>query len=133
MAGKRRRHNPLVVRLVKTLVDERVVQVSVDPVDAKVGKDEEERELEDVVPETGALISGVVQLAVTTNFHEEDWSGTNGHEGHGFVRLDDFKPNLAFEKSWVIHGTLVKDEIVGESGKDEVDEQPKEPRINSRQ
>lgn len=41
MARKRGGHDPLVVSLVKMLVDEWVVKPSMDPVDAEVGKDKE--------------------------------------------------------------------------------------------
>ncbi len=127
MAGERCRHDPLVVRLVKTFVDERVMQVSMDPVDAKIGKDEEERELKNVVPEAGALVCSVVELAVASDFDEEDGCRANGHERHCFVCLDNFKPDLALDEPWVVYGALVKDEIEGERRKDEVDQQSKEP------
>ena len=42
--------NPLVVRLVQALVDQWVVQVSVDPVDAVVREADEQRILKEVVP-----------------------------------------------------------------------------------
>ena len=48
--GKGRRHDPLVVRLVQALVNHRVVQTAVDPVDEEVGEEQEQRELEEVVP-----------------------------------------------------------------------------------
>ena len=68
MACIRRGHNPLVVRLMKALVNERVVEVAMDPVDAEVGKEQEDRELSDCVPQSWTLIDGIVKLAVATNF-----------------------------------------------------------------
>ena len=50
VGGKGSWHNPLVVRLVQPLVDQWVVQVSVDPVDAVVREAEKEGELKKVVP-----------------------------------------------------------------------------------
>lgn len=50
VAGEGRGQNPLVVRLVETLVDGRNVETAVNPVDAKVGEHEEERELQIGVP-----------------------------------------------------------------------------------
>lgn len=47
--GVRCWHDPLVVRLVKTSVKDRVVQSAVNPVDAEIGEHEEHRELQ-VVP-----------------------------------------------------------------------------------
>lgn len=122
MACKRRRHDPFVVRLVKPFVDEWVVQVSMNPVNAKVGKDKEKRKLENVVPETGPLVGRVVELAVAADFNEEDGRGANCHKRHRLVRLDDFKPDLAFDESGMVHSALVKDDIVGECRKDKVDE-----------
>lgn len=60
VAGVGSGHDPLVVRLVQVLVHERVVEAAVNPVDAKIGEHDEERELEEVVPAAGALIGGVV-------------------------------------------------------------------------
>ena len=48
--GKGRGHDPLVVRLVDVLVDAWVVQTAVDPIDQRVGEEEEEGELQVVVP-----------------------------------------------------------------------------------
>lgn len=54
------RHNPLVVRLVQVPVDERVVQASVDPVDAEIGEGDEEGELNQVPPPERCIIQLVV-------------------------------------------------------------------------
>lgn len=69
--GERRGHDPLVVGLVDVLVDARVVQAAVDPVDAEVGKDEEEGVLSVLVPRTRALFYRVVKLGVATHFGEK--------------------------------------------------------------
>lgn len=46
----RRRHDPLMMRLVQVLVDERMVESTMDQVDEEVRKDQEQRELEVVIP-----------------------------------------------------------------------------------
>lgn len=127
MAGKGSRHDPLVVRLVKTLVDERMVEVSMNPVDAEVGKDEEEGELEDVVPHSGTIGGGVVELSVAADFEEEERGSDDGHNWHGLVGLDHLEPDLVLEESGVVEGALVEDEDIGEGGDDEVDGQTEEP------
>lgn len=43
--GIGRRHHPLMVRFMQVLVDARVVERAVDPVDEEIGEDEEKREL----------------------------------------------------------------------------------------
>ena len=58
--GERSRHDPLVVWLVDVLVDTGMVQTAVDPVDGRVGEEEEEGKLKVVVPESRALIHCVV-------------------------------------------------------------------------
>lgn len=48
-----RGHDPFMVRLVEALVDERMVEASVYPVYAQIRKADEERELDEVVPQPG--------------------------------------------------------------------------------
>jgi len=98
--------------LVKVLVDERVVQVAVNPVDAEVGKEKEERELEDVVPHAGPLVGGVIELAVAADFEEEKGCGADGHEGHRLVGLLDLEPDLVLDELGMVDGALVEDEEV---------------------
>lgn len=120
-------HDPLVVRLVKVLVDGRQMQPAVNPVDAEVGKKNEERELGPVVPTAGSLLSGVVELAKAANLSEEGDGGAERHDGHGLVSLLHLKPHLVLEKLGVVEGLLVKDENVREGGEDEVVEQSEDP------
>ena len=54
--GKGTRHDPLVVWLVQRLVHERMVQAAMDPVDAKIGEGDEQRELQDTVQGEGFLV-----------------------------------------------------------------------------
>lgn len=63
-----RRHDPLVVRLMQRLIDRRVVQPAMDKVDPEVGEDEEEGDLEEVVPCAGALGGAIVELGVASHF-----------------------------------------------------------------
>lgn len=127
VAGEGSGHNPLVVSLVKVLVDARVVQVAVNPVDAEVAEDDEGGELEDVPPEAGALLGGVVELAVATDFGEEDGGVEDGHDGHGLVGLDDLEPDLVLDVLGVVEGALVEDELVGQRGEDEVEQKAEPP------
>ena len=121
MAGVRRRHDPLVVRLVKVLVDERVVEVAVDPVDAEVGKEEEQRELKNIVPHSGPFGGRVIQLGVATDLESHNRCGAECHERHGLVGLNDLEPDLVLDELGVLQGPLVEDEVVGHRGKEEVD------------
>lgn len=113
MAGVRSGHDPLVVRLVQVLVDEWVVKVAVNPVDTEVGKEQEERELEDIVPHPGAFVGGVVKLAVATNLKAHERSGAESHEWHRLVGLNDFEPYLVLDELGMVESTLIKDELEG--------------------
>lgn len=68
--GVRRWDDPLVVRLVNVLVQPRVVLDAVNPVDAKVGEEEEEGHRQNGV--RNAVVADVlVQLAVAANLAQE--------------------------------------------------------------
>lgn len=121
VAGKGRGHDPLVVRLVEVLIHPGVVKATVNPVDAKVGEEEEEGDLEPVPPRPGGFVERVVEEAVTPDLGDEEGGGAEGHDGHGFVGLLDFEPDLVLEELGVLKGFLVEDEEVGEGGEDEVD------------
>jgi len=125
--GERRRHDPLVVRLVQGLVDGRVVQAAVDQVDEEVGEEEEERELQDVVPEPRPVGGRVVELGVAAALGDEADGGQQGHQGHGAVGLDHLELDLVLEELGVREGVVVEDEVVGGRGDDEVEEDAEEP------
>jgi len=74
-------HNPFMVRLVDVFVDNWMVLHSVNPINEEVGKEEEERELQDIVPQSRTLLGGVVHLAVSSNLCQEDGSCTQRHDG----------------------------------------------------
>ena len=66
-----------------------MVQAAVDPVDAEVGEQKEERELDVVVgaaeePDQRVLDVGgvVVDKAVAAHFGDEEGEGEDGHYGH---------------------------------------------------
>ena len=129
--GVRRRHDPLVVRLVEALVDERVVQAAVDPVDEEVGEGNEDGELQIVVPESGPLDGGVVHFGVATHFQREEGDREDGHYGQRDVGLSDLLTNLVFQILWMVEGSFVKDEDVGEGRADIVDHQAEEPWVKT--
>lgn len=105
-------HNPFVVWLVESLVDQRVVQTAVDQVDEAVGEKQEERELHNVVPSSWTLFGLVVELGVAAHFGDEADGGKERHNWHGSVGLGHFQPNLVLEELWVSKGGVVENEIV---------------------
>jgi hypothetical protein len=82
IAGKWSGHNPFVMSLVKVLVNARVVQPAMDPVNAKVAEQDEERELENIPPCARPFLSGVVEFAVAPDLSQEDGSCEDGHDRH---------------------------------------------------
>lgn len=84
-------HDPLVVWLMYMLIDQRVVFSPMDPVDEKIGEGDEEWKLEEVVPQTRAILRGIIHLAVSSNLAEEKWDGENGHYRQRSQRLLDLK------------------------------------------
>lgn len=125
--GVGRRHDPAVMGLVQRLVDGRVVQTAVDPVDAEVGEDEEQGELQPVVARERLLAEAVVALGVAAHLGEEEGQRQDRHDGHGDHGLPDLEADLVLEVLGVVEGALVKDEEVGQAGEQEVDEQSKDP------
>lgn len=112
MAGKGSRHNPLVVKLVQILVNQAVVKPAMSPVDAEVGKQEKQRELEEVVPESRSIFSGIIELAVASDFEKEERCCDDGHDRHGLVGCDNLKADLVLDKTRVVKRSLVEDKDV---------------------
>ena len=120
-------HDPLVVRLVQGLVDQRVVEAAVNPVDAEIGEGDEQRELDDAVVREGLFGEGVVELRVSADFGDEEGGRQEGHDGHGLHGLLDLHGDLVLEELGVLDGGLVPDENVGEGGGDEVGDDAENP------
>ena len=127
MRGVRRRHDPLVVRLVQAFVDQGMMQATVDPVDEEIGEHEEERELENVVKREGRIVQRVVHLSVAHDFHEEEGRSEGGQSGHRLHGLLNLHAHLVLEVLRVVEGGFVEDIVVGESGEAEVDEEAEDP------
>ena len=120
------------MRLVQPPIDERVVQAAVDPVDAEVGEEQEDGELEDVVPEARAVRSVVVQLAEAADLGEEAGDGTDGHGRHGAHGLLDFRRDLVLEELGMVECLLVENKQVRERRKHEVSDKAKDPAWTAR-
>lgn len=119
--GKRRRHDPLVVRLVQLLVERLVVQRAVDPVDEEVGEGDEDRELRVIVPLARSVGGPVVHLRVAAHLCHEKGGGEDGHDGQGAERRGDLEADLVLDVLGVLEVCGVEDEEVGERGEGEVD------------
>lgn len=117
----RRGHDPLVVRLVQRLVHHRVVQATVDEVHQAVGEEDEQRELEDVVPHARAVLERVVEFGVAVELQPEAGRRQQRHAGHAAHRLPDLHGDLVVEELGVLEGGFVEDEDIRERRHDEVD------------
>ena len=112
VARKRCRHDPFVMRLMKCLVDSRVMEATVDPVYAEVGEEEEEGELEIVVQREGRLGGGIVKLPITAYLSCEDRASQDSHERHGEQGLFHLKGHLVLEVFRVLEGVVVEYEEI---------------------
>jgi hypothetical protein len=120
-------HNPLVVWLVEVLVDQRMMKTTMDQVDKKVGKKQEGRKLQDVVPHSWSILSCIVQLTITPYFSDETERRKGGHDGHGAICLFHFHFDLVFEELRMLEGMVIENEVVGEACDEEVEEDAEKP------
>lgn len=115
MEGMRREwswHNPLMMRLVDMLVESRMMLGSVDPVYEKIGEGNEKWELEVIVPQARTVLCGVIHLAVTPYFGEEEWYREDGHDGERPQSLLNLETDLVLQIFRMVERGLVKDEDV---------------------
>lgn len=97
------------------------------PVDAEVGEEQKQRELQDFVPQPRAVGDGVVHFGVAADFAEDEGQSEEGHAGEGGEGLFYFEADLVFEVFWVFLLFFVEDEYVGERGEEEVDDHAEDP------
>lgn len=112
MASVRCGHDPLMVRFVKSFVDFRMMQAPVDPIDEKIGEQDEERELEIVVQAERGIGRGVIKFGVTAHFAEEKGGREDGHDGKRSQSLLDFEPDLILEVLGMHEGCVVENKYV---------------------
>lgn len=120
-------HDPLVMWLVEGLVDQRVVQATMNPVDEEIGEGDKQRELENAIVREWLFVEGVVQLGVSPNLGDQERSGQERHDGHRSHGLRNLHGNLVFEKLWVLDRRLVPDEDVGEGRGNKVNDNAENP------
>lgn len=119
------------MRLVQSLVYQRVMQCSVDPVDEKIGEEHKEAELRVVVPATGAVFGSVVELGVAADFEEEYHASRYGDTRHSYQGLLDFLADLVLEEFRVLESGFVEDEDVREGGEEEVVDECEDPTTSN--
>ena len=124
-------HNPLMMRFMQRLVDHRMVQTPVDPVDEEVREADEKGELDNIVERERCVRGRIVKFGVTADFAEEERGGEDGHEGKGDQGLFDLEANLVLEVFGVGEGCVVEDEEVRDGGADEVDDGAEKPQRGS--
>lgn len=120
--------DPFVMRLVQAFVDDRMMQSSMNPVDCKIGKCNEERVLEVGIKGEGTFGGKVVQLAVSSHFSKKERGSKGRHHGHSAQRLPNFKPYLMTKEFGMLHGTFVEDQGEGEGGSGQVEQKSETPK-----
>lgn len=118
--GEWGRHNPLVVLLMKGLVNGTVMKAAVNVVNEAIRKEQEERVLKEIVPHWHS-VEFEIKLRVTSDLEEEEGCCEDSHDWESFQRACDLLPDLVLQELWVVKGTLVENEDVGEDGAQKVE------------
>lgn len=114
------RHDPLVVRLVKVLVNKRMMKAAMNPVDAEISEADEQGKLREVVPTARAFFGGIVELAISSNIEEKHRRRQEGHGWHCKDGLLDLEPDLVLEEPGMFKCGLVENEEERERCEDEI-------------
>lgn len=109
---ERRRHNPLVVRLVEPAVKDGMVQAAVNQVDEAVGKGDKGGELQEEPP-ARISVNVVIEHAVSPDLHEEWRCRAERHDRYRLHCLDDLELYLVLQKLGMVERALVENEDVG--------------------
>ena len=99
-----------------------------NPVDAKICKADEQRELQVVVEGERSVRRHIVEFCVPTDLGKETRSGEDGHQWHRDHGLADLEFDLVLEVLGMGEGSVVENENIGEGGADEVKEYTKDPK-----
>ena len=118
--------------LCNVLLDRGVVEAAVDEVNEEVGEDEEEGKLSVIIPISGGVREGVVELRVSAYLGEEERDCEHGDPGHSAYGLSNLHPNLVLEELGVLEGCFIEHKDVGDGGDDEIDRCAGEPGEVSR-
>lgn len=123
--GKRSGDNPLVVRLVQRLVQQRVVQPAVNQVNPEIRKHYKQRKLGPQVP-GGIVVQLPVELRVPSELGDKAHGRQQRHERNGAKGLLDFQANLVSQKLGVLHGLLIKHQRIAEPGDTQIQDGAKD-------
>lgn len=96
------------------LVDQRVVEATVDEIDEGVGEHEEEGELKPVVVWIWFVGKSIVEFGVAPDFREEEGSREESNPWHSVHSLADLHLYLVLEEFGVLEGCFIEDENVGQ-------------------
>lgn len=132
IAGVRSRNDPFVVRLVQSLIDQRMVQSTMNPVDTEIRERDEEGILEVIVERERGLAGEIVELGVSLHLGHEERRGQRSHDGHSLQGLFDLEGDLIAQELGMLHSAMVVDEIVGESRAEEVEDEAEDPVYKNR-
>ncbi len=105
-------HDPLVMWLVEILIDQGMMQKSMDPVDGEIGEEEEEREYQVIVVWVRLVRKGIIELRVASNFCKEEWSGEDRDPRHCADGLCYLLADLILQELGMLVGCFVEDEDV---------------------
>lgn len=104
MAGKRRWNHPLMMCFVQSLVDQRMVEAPVNPVDQEIGKSYEERELDVIIPSTRSFARAIVHPGEAAQFGHKARNGQEGHARKAPETGTDLLSDLPFQELGMVEG-----------------------------
>jgi len=99
----------------------------VDPVDAEVGEEDEEGELNDVVGGKRGGGGKIVEFGVASNFGGEADGSQDAHEGHRDHALADLETDLVLEVFRMLSGVVVEYVVVREGCANKVEDETEKP------
>jgi len=127
MGSERGRDDPLVVGLVETLVKDRVMEPTVDPIDTKIGEHKEGSNTEEHIGDTSIGLGITIKLGITLNFTPEPWDSEQNEARNSLDSTIDFQTNLVLQELWMLHNFMIEQNEVGKASSSQV----KEPSAES--
>lgn len=73
------RHDPFMMRFMQRLIDQGMVQSTMDPIDEEIREADKERVLENVVQREWSIRRAIVEFRQTTDFAQEEGGGKDRH------------------------------------------------------
>lgn len=122
MGSERGRDDPFVMGLVETLVKNRVVEPTMNPVDTKIGEHKEGSDTEKHIGDTSISLGVTVKLGITLDFTPEPWDSEQNEAWNSLDSTIDFETDLVLQELWMLHDFMVEQEEIGKGSSRQIEE-----------